>query len=374
MIFYDSFRIIFGIQNIFGLKHYRWNQKENKLSIDRRLLVVSWTLFMLGLLLFLTLIGVISFNFDASIHGSPIDRGLLTTFVLMTTMFSSITSIFITWFFSIWNCHKECRFYQELKLVDEILLKYVELQIIYRRFYKESAIVVGMIAIPNIVGFTMLYVLFGGGLYEVSNCVLFLFLVQYACSSVLCLNLRAIQVRFDLIRTESMKSLTHAQYITLIKATKSLTNLLKLLNDSFALKQGSILCTNFINTTSYLYSMFLAWSMKERTRNRNLFIVSSSKVMIPHLLMMIVSFIVGDFVKSRISLSLYALATSETRSRRVKHMQRRLLLNLKSVTYEVCVLKVVPLNLKVMAKGLNMIAVYFVIILQFKILTDDFFV
>lgn len=369
---YESFRVLFVIQNLFGLKHYRWDRNADKLFIDKRIIGASWTLFTILLTSFLSYIGYFYKNFDASTHRNPIDKGLLTTFVTMTSMMASIMSVFIVWFLSIWNCQKECRFYQELKQLDETLFQKVDLQPLYKQFHQETKIVGALVAVPNIIGFIMLYFSLHGVIYKVANFILTLFIVQYTCTSIFCLNLRALQLRFNLIRKESKKRHTQKHYATLVDTTKTLTKLLKHFNESFGLKQGPILFINFFNATTYSYSLFLAWTIREKTHVHYLYIVMSIKVMLPHLLMITMVFVMGDFVKMTIRFTSYALGTTD--DFKVRHLQRRLLLNLKSVTSEVCILDLVSLNLKVMAKGLNLVAMYFVIILQFNILTEDFLV
>lgn len=371
MNFYDSFRVIFVIQNIFGLKHYRWNRNSDDLVIDRRLLGISWIIFIIILTSFLTLVAHIIINILGISYRNPIDRGFLTTFIIRMSMVTSVISIFTTWFLSLWNSRKEGKFYRMMKQLDENLIKNINLEIVYQRFYKETKFVAVLLAIPNVAGFILLQFLFEGPIYRASNGILLLFLVQYSCTFVFCFNIRALQMRFDLLQTESKRFLTQKQYMTLINTAKTLTKMLKILNESFCMKQGLILCTNFFNVTTYFYSMFLIFSIEEKTSFHYLFIGTFTKVMGPHLLMMAVVFVMGDFLETKVKVALYALATAD--NYKLKHLQRRrLFFNLKSVTRDVCILDTVPLNLKLMAKGLNMVAMYFVIILQFNILTENF--
>lgn len=372
MNFFDSIKIVLIVQTIVGMKHYQYSKKDNKFFLDHKFLKYSWIIFTLIFVLLLLLYVYIAFTVDFDKNRNPVDRGLLTTIVIIISMQSSVISVIISWFISIKNASKECDFYQKFNEIDKMLAKVVNLQEMYRKFWTQTKMATMCLAIPNIIAFISLYVVFDGVVFKVSNIFLLLFLGQYATTYSFCWSLYAIQMRFDLISKQTKKSsLNKHQYITLVKAATALTQLIKNFNESFGVKQAPILCSNFLNAISLSYGMFLAILLKQRTIRQNTYVAVGSKVLIPHYLMMTVVFVIGDCLKCHIYGTLLALTKARTRNCDVRHLQRRLLFVLKSVKHEITIFKLISLNLKVFAKGVNMIVIYFVIILQFKFLTDD---
>lgn len=292
MTFTESVNFFFTIKNFFLLSVI---DKKNFESSRIRLQIL--------LIFILTLIGtIISLEFFGHHHKIKSENKKIQKISKFCMYFCQT----LVWITTAFYRKRESEFFTELVRIDKILEKYGSFDEIYRNFSNASK----KIVFPIIAYIFLSYVVIKGyfdatqGL-KISSTISF-FIINLVSVSIFMytfvfyFDVKLLRDRFRLIKDLAKTCNTIEAYEELEGAHKSLILLMDTVNDSFGVKLGFVLVSNFFVSIITSYNIFVSFMEPKNRTIRTYFDMFGN--LCPNIVMLFMSFLSGEWITIDVSL------------------------------------------------------------------------
>lgn len=371
----DSVQFMFSIQSIFFVS-----------VLDNTSFKPSKGLIRISLLITLLIVGDLVWYFYTE---GPINEVDGNRFDDVTSWFSGGCQLLIMILTIVYR-NKESTFYTELVQVDKILQMYGSLEETYQNFSTATRTIV----LPILAQVCMGVVLFKIFDYSIMfreilhvSVYMFLYCALFIYTFVFYFNIKLLRDRFRLVKELTVNCFKMEEFEDLEKAHKSLIALMDGTNDAIGVKLGFVLISNFLSAVLTSFTVFVSFIVTDSKSNVYFNIFG---LIVPHVIMLFMNFLSGEWITTDVSVkkpyfsnfctvfpqkqvkdSLHALTNVPIYTDEAIAVKRKLHLKMKALSFGISAGKVIPLNLGILFAGFNILATYFVILLQFKTLTDD---
>lgn len=217
----------------------------------------------------------------------------------------SIVTIILTWLSAIFYRKQESQYYQDLIEIDKILEKYGSLEVMYVTFSKASRVLFPPIVI-HLVFYAVIILYYESNTIEMvlpGTIYVVMSIGNFMCSCCFYFNVKLLRDRFCLLKCFTRHCYTMQEFEDLERVHKSLIALMDMINDSMGIKVGFVLLANFLNAVTFSYTVFVGFIVPYP--NPRMVYYNIFGVIIPHVTMLFLSFLSGEWVTTDVSVCLY---------------------------------------------------------------------